>query len=181
MEFLSISMKNRASFVCPIFDVTTQMRACVKLRDKMFMGQRVEVRRGCQACITSSKCPAANLVRRIGFNLTNATDEVSSANDAVVKLPADVLEEVLPVVVLDGTLARFGVTSEERSLIDSANERIAKQLATAPRNRKSAPKVHASVVREQAKRGSTMKVAAPAVVSEINKAAATGDMSAGIS
>lgn len=183
MEFLSASMRNKATFTCPIFGVDTQMRACVMLRDKIYAGQRVEVRRGCQACITASKCPAANIVRRISFGLTNATDEVSSETVTHVKLPADVLEEILPVIVTDMSLSRHGVGPEERRLIESANDRIAKQIETAPRNRKASPKIQVSSMREQPKRRAiaTPEQPKPTPTPAINIAAATGDMSAAIS
>lgn len=182
MEFLTFSAQNKFSFICPIFDVSTQMRACVRLRDKVYRADRVEVRRGCQACITSSKCPAAEIVRRIAFNSSTATDELSSKEEITGKLPSDILEAILPVMVMEQTLVKYGVSHEERELIASSGERIAKQMTTAPRNRNSAPKPSQTSVDTAARR----RAVVPAVTVEkpesaaINKAAAQGDLSAAI-
>ena len=179
-HFLTLSMKNRFSFTCPIFDASVEMRGCVLVRDKVYRGEQFPERKGCQACISSSKCPAAAIVQQMAFNRSDATDHCSSIEPKSGKLPASALEAVRPVIVTASDVQRYGLTSTELSLIESANGRIDTQLATAPSERVSG-RIQAS---EAPKRARATKVApeasteAPSIA--VTSAAASGDMSAAI-
>jgi hypothetical protein len=152
---------NQATITCPIFNVDTKVAACVELRNRVWSGKQVEVRKGCQACMKSSKCPIAREYGR-GNNRNEQFDYLVSNQPKHVKLRKLVLDEIAPVVVQDSHLNALGVTAGERSLIMSANTRIIAQGA-------SAPKAETPTRRSP-------KAAAPAT----DHAAATGDLAAAI-
>lgn len=178
MQFLTLAKSNMFSFTCPIFDAQVQMRSCVILRDKYYRGERVEVRRGCQACMSSGKCPAADIVRRIAFGMNDATDHCSSPEPRTGRLPADTLERIRPVLVTEVSLTTFRVPQAERALIASAGQRIDAQLAGAPRTVVSARLVRKSAHEEQ-RQTRPAPISAP-VVKAPSTAAATGDLAAAI-
>jgi hypothetical protein len=183
MQFLSLTRQNRFAFTCPIFDAKVEMRSCVTLRDIVYRGQRIETRRGCQACIKSSKCPAAELVRRIAFNSIDATDHCGSVEEKHGRLPADVLERVLRVLVKDSDITQLNVVEGERDLIASSRARIEAQIATAPRERVSMRRVELppSEPRASAEKPAERASVSPAPkTTPINKAAATGDLAAAL-
>lgn len=183
MQYLTLARENRFSFTCPIFDAKVEMRSCVFIRDKVYVGKKLETRRGCQACVRSGKCPAAEIVRRIAFNSTDITDHCSSTEEKHGRLPADVLERVAAVLVKDSDLASLSVPQVERDLITSSRERIEAQIVTAPRERVSARRVSApvneprKVAQKPVQRAS---VPATTQTTAINKAAATGDLTAAL-
>lgn len=179
---LTLAKSNKFSFKCPVMNAEVQMRGCVLLRDKVYVGQKLQTRRGCQACISGGKCPAAEIVRRFAFGANNATDHCSSEEPKVGRLPADVLDRIAAVIVPEGTLRSFGVPAEEVLLITNSRERIDQQILTAPRERVES-RVRKSEHHETPKRRSSApapatKPAAPKP--QINHAAATGDMAAAL-
>lgn len=178
-DFLTVSLENQFAFKCPIFDTEVQMRGCVLLRDKVYHGDKIQTRRGCQACIRSSKCPAAEIVRRIAFQTGDATDHCASQEKKVGRLPADVLERVAAVIVPEGVLSQHGVTSEERDLIRSSNDRIVAQIGTAPRTKVEARVARQTTAAPRSASRSAIKTA-PAPEPTLNKAAATGDLAAAL-
>lgn len=182
---LTLQMENLFSFTCPIMNTNVQMRGCVMLRDKVYAGKRIETRRGCQACIKSSKCPAAELVRRIAFGSADMTDHCASTEEKVGKLPGDVLDKIAPILVRESDLAGMNVTVEERNLIASSRERIEAQALTAPRERVEPRRTIASPSSEAPRRSAqkaAQSVPAPETTkpTSISKAASTGDLAAAL-
>jgi hypothetical protein len=183
-SYLTLRRENKFSFTCPIFDAKVPMRSCVVLQEKVYRGERVQTRRGCQACITSSKCPASAIIRGIAFNGADATDHCAATEDKHGRLPASALERVYPVVVLESELRRFDVPAAERDMIANSGARIAAQMGGAPREkieaRRSvqidAPEPRRASQRP-AERDSAPKTTQPTTIS---KAAATGDLSAAL-
>lgn len=181
MKILALSAENQASFVCPIFDVPTQMRACVKLRDMFMRGEKPQVRKGCQACMASGKCPAYEVIRRFAFNSATSEDDLSSTTETTVKLPASVLARIAPVMVMPATMTAYRITDAEQQMIESSRERIEAQLRTAPRGEKAIRTMRQASQPEPRKATKIGKVPdAPKVEPTINKAAASGDLSAAI-
>lgn len=181
-HYLTLSKANQFKFVCPIFGAETRFSACAKLRDIVYVGGRPPVRKGCQACIASSKCPAAEVIRRISFGGGVAPDDHCSETPTVGKLRRDVLERIAPVVVLEATMSKYGVPDGERALINSSRERIEKAIATAPKGEFDYNYSRPTTTRSASK--STAKAAKPAPKSSndnINQAAATGDLAAAVS
>lgn len=182
--YLTLLPSNRFAFTCPVFDAKVEMRTCVHIRDKVYRGQRLQTRRGCQACIASSKCPAAEIIRRIAFGASDATDHCGSVEEKHGRLPADVLERVSRVLVKESDLMAFNVPTGERECINSATARIEAQMATAPREKVEARRAMTSdepAPRRSApkpvQRGSAPRTTEPTT---INKAAATGDLTAAL-
>ncbi|MBA8881760.1 hypothetical protein [Phyllobacterium myrsinacearum] len=131
---LTFKRTNQAKFNCPIFGVETRVAACMQLRDRVWAGFKPPVRKGCQACMSAGKCPMAKLVDKMiyGKHDKNAPEPYASTEPKTVRLRDDLLERVLPIIVRDGTMNNFGVPAKERALIETANERIRKQMQHAP-------------------------------------------------
>lgn len=183
MQLLTLSRENRFSFTCPIFDTKVEFRSCVAVRDKVYVGKKLETRRGCQACVQSSKCPAAEIVRRIAFKSNDMTDHCSSTEERHGKLPADVLERIAAVMVRDSDLEAMKVPALERDLIASSRARIEAQISSAPRERVSARRIETAVSEPRKPSQKTAQRApSPATTqpTTINKAAASGDLSAAL-
>ncbi len=179
--YLTLSSENQFQFTCPVFNANTKMSACVALREAVWMGKRVEKRQGCQAAMNCSMCPAAAIVKKIGYGHGLVSDDYGSKEPKMGKLHADILERIRNVVPIERELGRFDLSETERQLLRSTRERVDAQLKTAPgANGKSTahvePKKHATFIRQ------------PAAVSNrpttqndtINRAAMTGDMTAAI-
>ncbi|MTH61083.1 hypothetical protein [Paracoccus litorisediminis] len=180
-HYLTLDQENRFSFTCPIFDSKVEMRGCVLVRDMVYQGKNFPQRQGCQVCIRGGKCPAAEIVRRIAHNQPNATDRCSATEPVHGKLPADVLEFVRPTVMLENALRRLA--GSEVTMIQSANDRIDAQIATAPRERVAGKvtRVSATANYEKPEGRSTARKSAPASKPAANvEAAISGDMSAAI-
>lgn len=185
-KFATLSETNKFAFVCPIFNAEVQIRSCLAVRAKVYKGETLETRRGCQACISSSKCPAAEIQRRISFNISTATDHCASETPVVGKMPADILERIAPVLVQGEHLRRFAVSTSEQTMIESSRERIETQIASAPRSQTAPKRVQVSSSSEgtSVKRGGAVKrSSAPKPASQqpaVNVAAKTGDMAAAL-
>lgn len=183
-SFACLSLSNQFSFTCPIFNQDVEMRGCVVLRDRVYAGKHLSSRRGCQACISSSKCPAAEMVRRIAFNTSDATDHCASNEPKVGKLPGDVLERVRLVLVQESHLQMFSVPVAEREAILSSRDRIEAQMASAPGGRVEPRGYRASSAEEprRASQKAARGVPAPATTTPtaLGKAAATGDLAASL-
>lgn len=164
---------NQFSFVCPIFNVSTKMAACVKLRTMVYRGQGPEVRKGCQACMASNKCPAIHAVNSMIYGKEKAEFPYVSPTPVEGKLRADILERIAPVVVQSAHLQKFSVPASEVALIQTANERIIKQLGGAP---KQGGKTGGSKM-SSARRA---KSETAPVQTSVQQAAATGDLTAAI-
>lgn len=183
---LTLSSENAATFVCPIFNVETKMSACMKLRTLVWGGDTPNVRRGCQACMMSGKCPAAAMAERICRigNRKEYSDFFSAPTPSTIKLGRDILERIRPVIVQDYYLRQKNVPDNERMLIASANERIDKQLSGAPVTGTTKPSKASKPVKraetqapiERTPKPESMPVVDPSILS----AAASGDMAAAL-
>jgi len=171
---------NKFQFVCPIFETKVHMAHCVHLRNIVWCGGRSEIRRGCQACMLSGKCPASEIVRKISFH-KDTPDDYGSATPVLGKIRRDVLEKVAPVIVQEKHMQELRVSEAERALIMTASERIRKLIPSAPEPSNAAPNYsrRAPTSSDRAPR-STRRQAAPKPTSTVNNAARTGDMSAAI-
>lgn len=173
--------RNRFSFTCPLFDSNTQMRHCTKLRDLVYVGKRPPYRKGCQAAIHSSKCPAAAMISLYIWDKTFDNDSHGSLEPKQGRLRAEVLEKVQRVMILPSTLDKFGVPAVERLKLEGANERIAEQLKGAPG--KHGSRASDGDIEERTVAPRRKAPARPTPRSEpsaITTAAETGDLSAAI-
>lgn len=185
MYYLTLDYtKNKLRINCPIFNAETSMASCVMLRDLVWKGQAPDNKRlGCQACIRSGKCPATSIVQRIMYGKA-MPDEYGSREPKMGKLSVQILERVERVMIQDTHLNQLGVPQNERDLIATANERIAKMKLTAPNDstasyvRVTAPSIPSST------KTATKRVQSPANKnagsSAVKSAAMTGDMTAAI-
>jgi len=131
-KYLFLSTHNKALIQCPIFNTTAKVASCVALREKVWRGEKIAVRRGCQACQRSSKCPAAEMVRRVAFGLNSANDSLGSREEKIVPIEYDLLARIRPVVVMDTHMRELDVPEIEQQLIATANKRIDAAMQKAP-------------------------------------------------
>lgn len=180
MAQMTLSPENEFSFRCPIFNVDTKMSSCMKLRDLVWRGADVPVRKGCQACMQSSKCPAAAIISKMTY-AKEPQDFYGSTAPKLGKLRPDILNRILRVIVQEPHLNNNAVPPVERSLIASANDRIRKMLgvAAAEGPDESAPPRRAYAVRPAPKKAASEEHATPE--KDITEAARTGDLGAAIS
>lgn len=179
MRYLTLDTeRNKFRFVCPIFNAETSMAACVLLRNMSMGGKPGGKRRGCQACIMSSKCPAAAIVSRIIYG-KEVPDDYGSDTPVKGKLRQGVLKRIHRTIVQEKHMTACGISDVERQLIATANDRIAKMLETAPPDSNEVAPRHSVSARSTSKPRK-----APAVKKTTNEvvmnAAMTGDMTAAI-
>lgn len=167
MKNLTLMTENQFSFTCPIFEVETRMSHCVRLRDLTYYGGKpLPVRRGCQACIKDSKCPASEIVRRLSFG-RDVSDHYGSTKPVKGPIERSVLEKIANVVVTEKTLSHVDASPAERAKIATASERINQMISSAPK-KVSTPR-------------STTPVASKSTINhKVNTAAASGDLAAAI-
>jgi hypothetical protein len=175
-QYLTLGYTNQATISCPIFGVETKLAACMKLRDKVWQGQNPPIRKGCQACMSANKCPAAQIVNTMIYGKKENADTYGSHEPKNIKLRDNILERILPVVVRPETMRKFGVSDQEQALIETANDRIRKQMVSAPSSEKES---------SYSPKRSAKPKATPKPTAEVNtaraEAARSGDMSAAIS
>lgn len=175
---------NQFTFTCPIFNVDTKFGHCEELRHRVYRGERPEVRKGCQACMSAGKCPVAREVNRSIYQRVSLVEPYHSEEVKNGKLRAEVLQEIRPVIIPDAVYERFNVSASERALMQSANERIDKQLGSAPSKdlKPYVDRTPRSVESRTTYKASPGRVAPPKPKAEPNRsnAAATGDMSAAL-
>ena len=186
-NILTLAETNQFSFVCPIFNSTTKLAACLKLRELKWMGKEIDKRAGCQAAMNCSKCPAAKIVSDIIYqkHQDGTPDNYGSREPVVGKLRADVLEAILPVMYFEKEINSPRLSEAERALMLTANDRIKEQLKTAPKgegkfaSRTSTatpigerPRAVVRVAKPEAK---------PTIDANIANAARSGNMAAAIS
>jgi len=46
-RYLFLSTNNKASIQCPIFNTQVKVASCVALREKVWRGEQIAVRKGC--------------------------------------------------------------------------------------------------------------------------------------
>lgn len=117
MKYLTLSLTNKARINCLIFDTQVNVASCVALLDKVWRGEHIDVRRGCQACMHCSRCPVAELVSKICFG-SDYPDNLASTEPKQIALSEDVLRRIKNVVVLDNiwTVLVFPTSSDSLSI-----------------------------------------------------------------
>lgn len=161
------SPKNEARIVCPIFGAETRLADCLELEQQVARGRKPEERRGCQACMMSSKCPTYWINRQ---NQRTGEDLYYSAEAKVIPLKPEILEAVHPILVRDDAVNRYGVDGAEAEAIRAANEAAGAGKPRSSGKKASGVKL-ASVKREE-----------PAAIEDdgLKAAAMSGDLSAAV-
>lgn len=133
-KLMTFSEDNQFSFVCPIFNATTKLASCMKLREMVWMGQKPDKRVGCQAAMRCSKCPATSIVNQIiwGKFPQGTPDNYGSKEPVVGKLRSDILHRLRRTMLQDRIMDTYPLSDIERQLLLTANDRIDEQLKTAP-------------------------------------------------
>lgn len=100
----SYTNANQFRFVCPIFSAEVGIRECFILRDAWMKGTKVAVRKGCQACMSASKCPVGHIVSSIQHG---GPDAYYSPVPKVGSLRPEILDRIGPIVVTERCIERF--------------------------------------------------------------------------
>jgi len=131
-KFFFLSPANKALIQCPIFNTQVKVASCVALREKVWRNDQIAVRKGCQACMRSSKCPVAEMERRVTFGLSTANNSLGSREAKLVPIEYDLLARIRPVMVLDSHIKELDVPEIEQQLIATADKRIEAAMKNAP-------------------------------------------------
>jgi hypothetical protein len=90
----------------------------------VWRGEKPEQRKGCQVCMSASKCPMIQVVK----NITQRGEEADlyySSTPVVGKLKSSILESIFPIIVLDMHVRYIqGVSDAEKIQINAANEAV---------------------------------------------------------
>jgi len=173
-KYLFLSPQNKALIQCPIFNATVKVASCVTLRDKVWRNEQIAVRKGCQACMRSSKCPVAEMVRRAAFNLSATNDHLGSREEKIVPIEHDLLARIRPVIVMNTHIRDLDVPAIEQQLIATANKRIDAAMQKAPQA------VKQSAIIRSPRRPNKTKVTSPVPNERLKDAALTGNLAAAI-
>lgn len=165
----TLSKNNQFHFVCPIFEARVSLRSCIQLRDQYWVyGKKIDKRKGCQACMASSKCPALSALHEI---LTQGGDPYYSENPEHTGVFSDkVYNRIARVHVIDSHIMKYDVDGPELLLINKANERA--------RNGDDV-KVTRRASNTASQKSTLEKLSDKATTSTVN-AATAGDMSAAV-
>ena len=171
----TLSEENQASIKCPALGVEARLADCLTLRDRVWRGERIEERRGCQACMASSKCAAAQIVHDMWVHKEDPG--YYSATPKVVTLSQGLQDTLARVLIQEKTLDRLGVVDEERMVLLAANERAGKAVkASIDTSDWAQPKAKRAPAKGKAERAPEK-----APESKTVAAALSGDMSAALS
>jgi hypothetical protein len=171
----TLSPSNEFRIVCPIFGAETRIADCFALEQRVCRGEQIEERKGCQACISSSKCP----IRRITHEMIReGSDPYHSTEPRVGQLQPRILDLIHPIIVRDEVLNRLAVPTSERLAIEAANEAAsASARGKAPRKATGAVELEAV---DKTPRKPAKAAQKPQEPDALTQAAMTGDMSAAV-
>ena len=93
---------NQYQIICPLFGATVKVADCNKLHNQWMRGQGPEVRKGCQAAMSCSKCPMIHVIREVDFR--SDSDPYHSAEPRVGRLSDFVMKAIAPIIVPQSTL-----------------------------------------------------------------------------
>lgn len=115
----SLMTDNQFKFVCPIFGAEVELRGCFTLRNAWAKGQAPAVRKGCQACMSASKCPVIAILKEID---NKDGDIYYSAEPKKGRVSDYVLKSIAPIVVTTTTLNTYGdMPEDQRAAIINTN------------------------------------------------------------
>jgi len=170
----TLSPENRFAFTCPVFGADVEIRTCLHLQEMQYRGKAPEVRKGCQACITASKCPIIHIVK----DLNEHNDPYYSAEPKVGRLSNKVLNAIAPIMVPDFVLRQdryADIPEKQKQMIRDCNGLSgAKQLKGIDLETLAAPAPTPS------SKAHKPRGVAPTTESYLDTAAATGDLAAAI-
>ena len=175
-QIKTYSPDNKFEFECPIFNVTTKIASCFEVHRLWQKGRPPEVRKGCQACMSSNKCPIPSIDHIIRMS---GDDPYYSAEPKVGNLKNNVLERIMPVMIQEKHMQMTELEGERAKMLEAnrqtaefANEKLASTPKVGKRKRSTVETASAPIVLE--------KVTPDEPTGAIIGAAASGDMSAAI-
>ncbi|MBD9511656.1 hypothetical protein IB265_33410 [Ensifer sp. ENS10] len=174
--------RNQFSFVCPIFEVTTKISMCFKLRELFWAGAKPDVRKGCQACMRANKCPAAAIVSQRRQPGRSWQDDYASDEPVVGKIRRDILERIHRPMVVEAHYREFPVSDAERLKIETASDRIGKMIGAAPLPSDDGAYVRPTFSGDSSSATKKRRVTKPKAdnTNSVSEAAKSGDLAAAI-
>ena len=176
--------RNQFQFQCPVFEVTTKISMCFKLREMFWRGEKPEVRKGCQVCMRAGKCPAAAIVAKKYPSGRSWQDDYSSDAPVVGKIRRDILERIHRPSIIEAYYREFpGVSDAERLKLETSSERIGKMIGAAPLPSDDGPSYSRPAIGDSHSSATKKRrVAKPKAenTNTINEAAKSGDIAAAL-
>lgn len=151
----TLSPTNQFRFKCPIFNVETKIASCFKIQELVWRGKRPDQRKGCQACLKSSKCPIVPILTRMR---RTGEDDYYSDQPVTGRISKAVLDTIQPILVIDSHMKPL--EGQELKLVLEANENACPVSERAAEPSKRKPR----------------KAKKPSKDAALMKAAATGDL-----
>lgn len=184
-QYTNISdARNQFSFECPVFEVTTKIAVCFRLRELVWAGVKPEVRKGCQVCMRAGKCPAAAVIATKYPKGKSWQDDYASDKPVLGKLRKDVLQRIARTLVVESYYREFPASDAEKLKIETCQTRIEKMLSSAPAPSNYTPNYDKPTISMSHSERSRPRRSAskPELVNSntVNQAAETGDLSAAI-
>lgn len=138
---------NQFRFNCPIFGSEVEIRQCFTLREQWARGKQMETRRGCQACLSASKCPIVPIMKALQQN-PEQNDHYYSAEPKVGKLRPEILERIARIMVPQSTLNTFQPIPEGQARCIDAVDGLKGVAAMARNSGVDAAELEAVMVRQ---------------------------------
>jgi hypothetical protein len=122
----TLSPTNQFCFKCPIFKTEVKLATCLMLRDKVWRGEKIEVRGGCQAAMHDSKCPVVHVLPEMmrADSTGNSDDPYHSVEKVVGSLSNWILKRITPIMMMQRTIDQFAMSPQERQLLEESNSMI---------------------------------------------------------
>lgn len=168
----TLSPENQYKIVCPVFGAETRIAACFELRDRVWRGEKLPVRAGCQVALHASKCPINNIIKRM---VQDGSDPYHSVEPRLGSLDQDDLDRIARVLVPEKAIAERCSPAEQKKLLE-ANENARKGVVI----KRTRTKTEAAPMSDVPTAAPVAPAPARTTPSAISEAAMTGDMSAAI-
>ena len=162
----SLSRTNLFRFACPIFGAEVELRGCARLHELHMVGKGPETRRGCQAAMSSSKCPIWHMAQL----MRHGRDEWVGHTGEVESLGNDVIIRIARIQTDPKTIEAYGVSEREGELLLEAN-RMWEKGTTKPGK---------ATTRRPVKLGPVETAETKSSNDELTKAAKRGDLAAAL-
>lgn len=107
------------TFKCPIFKAQVRLGTCYDLYRKWQVATSVPVRKGCQACMASNKCPIWHLHQKTAIE---DAKKVMIYEEKSGSLPKNILEKTSRVLIQESHMKFYDCSEKEISIMNAVNE-----------------------------------------------------------
>ena len=120
----TLSETNQFVFSCPVFNVNTKIAACFELREQVWRGNKLEVRKGCQVCMRTDKCPINHILKDMmrSSDIDPYHSDVMKVGKLQERHLAHIERITVPERTIEAAIERGELGQTEVKLIRQANE-----------------------------------------------------------